>query len=260
MNAEPLKIGEQQTVDLKDCILLGKLVGTWGVKGWLKVFSYTRPRNNIGQYNRWLLVAPSPKTSSKKNHSQKQDGTSRAVSATSIAIKKCKEQGQNIVAHIDGVDYRDQAENLFGLEVYIEKSQLKPLQEGEFYWSDMLNCDVTNLQGESLGKVSSMMETGANDVLVVHQEKNNETIEHLIPYSDEIVLSVDVAAAAISVDWGIDFLVTEKDNKPRKKKQSKQERSEEIRLTKLAASSSKKTVKSKDGVNIKDQESSDSSS
>ena len=234
MNAEPLKIGEQQTVDLKDCILLGKLVGTWGVKGWLKVFSYTRPRNNIGQYKRWLLVAPSPKKSSKKNNVQKQDGISQVVTATSVSIKNCKEQAQNIVAHIDGINYRDEAEGIFGLEVYIEKSQLKPLTEGEFYWSDMIDCEVTNLQGESFGKVSSMMETGANDVLVVHQTLDNETIEHLIPYSDEIVLSVDVAEAAISVDWGLDYLVTEKNNTPRKKKQTKQERAEEIRLAKLA--------------------------
>ncbi len=242
MNAEPLKIGEQQTVDLKDCILLGKLVGTWGVKGWLKVFSYTRPRNNIGQYKRWLLVAHSPKKTPKRNPIQKQDGASQFVSATSVSIKNCKEQGQNIVANIDGINYRDEAESVFGLEIYIEKSQLKPLQEGEFYWSDMIGCEVSNLQGELLGNVSSMMETGANDVLVVHQVQDNETVEHLIPYSEEIVVSVDVAKAAISVDWGSDFLVTEKNDKPRKKKQSKQERSEEIRLAKLAAKDNDQSV------------------
>ncbi len=238
MNAEPLKIGEQESIDLKDCILLGKLVGVWGVKGWLKVFSYTRPRKGIGQYKRWLLVS-SPL---KKHSSQQHEHDSVSVQAISVPIKNCKEQGQNVVAQIEGVHFRDQAETLLGLEVYIEKTQLKPLKEGEFYWSDMIGSEVTNLQGEILGVVSTIMETGANDVLVVHQKQENEITEHLIPYSDEVVLSVNVSSSSITVDWGADYLVTEKEKNPKKKKQTKQERIEEVRLEKLAIDQ----VKSKD--------------
>jgi len=238
MNVEPLEIGEKISVDLTDCVQLGKLVGVWGVKGWLKVFSYTRPRKNINQYKRWLLV-PGPAKKRKKSTFQK----SQTIQAIAVSVKNCKEQGQNIVARIEGVDYRDQAENLLSLEVYIEKSQLKPLQKDEFYWSDMIGCDVVNIQNEALGIVTSIMETGANDVLVVQQnnqaqdalsqDAQNNLLEHLIPYSDDIVFSVDVENSLIRVDWGLDYLAQELDTSPRKKKQSKQERAEEVRLLKM---------------------------
>lgn len=233
VSTEPLKIGEQTSVDLKDCIHLGKLVGTWGVKGWLKVFSYTRPRKNIGQYKHWLLVH-SASNNRQHNKASSITNKAKAILATSVEIKKCKEQGQNIVALIDGINYRDQAESLFGLEVYIEKSQLKPLKQGEFYWSDMIGCEVVNTQAVVLGNVSSIMETGANDVLVVQQDGGQELIEHLIPYSDEIVLEVNVEKQSIQVEWGEDYLVQEQSKAPRKKKQTNQERAEEVRLQKLA--------------------------
>ena len=229
MSAEPLKVGDQESIDLKDCILLGKLVGVWGVKGWLKVFSYTRPRKGIGLYKRWLLV--NPPLQKKQN--------SANVQAMSVSIKNCKEQGQNIVAQIEGIDFRDQAEKLLGQEVYIQKTQLKPLKEGEFYWSDMIGSEVMNLQNELLVVVSSMIETGANVVLILHQNQGSEVVEHLIPYSDEIVRSVNVENSTIVVDWGVDYLVTEKSDVPKKKKQTKQERAEEVRLEKLAVDQAK---------------------
>ena len=239
MNAEPFKIGEKKSVDLDDCVQLGKLVGVWGVKGWLKVFSYTRPRKNIGQYKRWLLV---PTSSKKRNNATVKK--SQSLQAILVAIKNCKEQGQNIVANIEGIDYRDQAENLLGFEVYIEKSQLKPLNKGEFYWSDMIGCDVINTQNDALGKVTSIMETGANDVLVVQQDSQDQDtldnlLEHLVPYSDDIVLSVDIKNSLIQVDWGVDYLAQERDTTLHKKKQSKQKRAEEVRLQKLTAKDSK---------------------
>jgi len=208
MNTQQNIISEEKTVDLAECVLLGKLVGVWGVKGWLKVFSYTRPRQDIGQYKQWLLVTPAPAPLRKKK-SQSATAESKKVVAKVATVKKCKVQGQNIVATLADVQYRDQAEAIVGLEVYIEKSQLKPLPEGEFYWSDMLNCQVVNEQGEDFGTVDSMLETGANDVLVVHAEENGAKVERLIPYSPEIVLSLDINEKKIVVDWEADFLVTE---------------------------------------------------
>ena len=232
MSVEPLKIGEQTSVDLKDCIQLGKFIGVWGVKGWLKVFSYSRPRKNIGQYKRWLLV-PSA-ANNRSNKKQLSNLTNQLVDAIAVDIKNCKEQGQNIVACIDGIHFRDQAESLLGLEIYIQKSQLKPLHKGEYYWSDLIGCEVQNTQNIDFGRVTSIMETGANDVLVVQQEHAKELIEHLIPYSDDIVLSIDVENQSITIDWELDFLVQERSKNIRKKKQTKQERSEEVRLKKLA--------------------------
>lgn len=197
MNAEKRVNSETITADLNDCILLGKVVGVWGVKGWLKIFSYTRPRQDIGQYKTWLLVSPS---------------ISNKASAEAVvaSIKHCKEQGKNIVAKVQGVEYRDQAEACQGLQIYIDKAQLQPLPDGEFYWSDMLRCEVENTTGEDLGIVDSIIETGANDVLVVHQRTEKAVYERLIPYSVETVLSLDKATKKIVVNWDKDYLVTEK--------------------------------------------------
>ena len=225
VSTERFQVGEQQLVDLQNCILLGKLVGTWGVEGWLKVFSYTRPREKIGTYKEWLLV-PSKQLEKKKSSQLKQ------VSASVVTVRNCREQGQNIIAQIEGVHYKDQAEALFAYQVYINKNQLKPLQEGEHYWSDMIGCKVTNADNLTLGIVTSILETGANDVLVVHQNQHEELIEHLIPYSNDIILSVDSIEKAITVDWGVDYLMTEKNKNTRKKKYSKQQRVKEIRLKK----------------------------
>lgn len=229
MKIQPLNIGDQQTVDLRDCVLLGKVVGHWGIKGWLKVFSYTRPRQDIGNYDRWLLVPSSNSNKKRPAHARKTD----KVKATSVVIKNCRVQAQNIVANLEGVNYRDEAEKLFEQEIYVEKSQLKPLKKGEFYWSDMIGCTVTNTDGDVLGVVESMLETGANDVLIVHNNEGEELVEHLLPYSKDIVLEMDAQEKTMLVDWGVDFLVTEKSTEPKKPKMTKQERSEEIRLAKL---------------------------
>lgn len=216
MKTQALSIASQQLVDLQDCILLGKLVGVWGVKGWLKVFSYTRPRKDIGNYKHWLLVS----ASAQKKHS---NNKSAKISVQRVDIRHCREQGKSIVAQIDGVNDPDQGKAFFGYEIYIEKSQLKPLPKGEVYWSDMIGCDVANKEGDVLGVVDSMLETGANDVLIVHKIQQkidvpDEIIEHLIPYSAEIVLSVDAKQKKILVDWGVDYLVAEKNTQAKQSK------------------------------------------
>jgi len=199
---EQAVITEHKKVNTSDCILLGKFVGVWGVKGWLKVFSYTRPRQDIGSYKQWLLIPQ------KVNLSKQTE-----VSAALAEIKKCKEQGQNIVAKLESVDYRDQAQALIGMNICILREQLKDLPEGEFYWSEMLDCQVINQQGDDLGIVNSILETGANDVLVVHQQMaDGTTQERLIPYSMDTVLSLDIEQKQILVDWQTDYLVEEKQN------------------------------------------------
>ena len=132
------------------------------------------------------------------------------VETIPVELCNCKEQGKDIVAQLAGVQYRDQAEPFISMQIYIKKDQLLPLAEGEFYWTDMLQCEVTNTAGEQLGIVESIIETGANDVLVVHQQQGETVYERLIPYSTETVLSLDTVSKKITVDWDADYLVTEK--------------------------------------------------
>ena len=186
-----------------DTIELGKVVGVWGVKGWLKVFSYTRNREDIGQYAEWLLMPVNARPLSSD--------------CQSYAVKNCRVQGQSVVAQLEGVDDRDAAQALIGQKVFITTKQLPALPAGEYYWFELIGLDVVNAEGEALGVVTNMMETGANDVFVIKQEVEPELeqqaslqpIERLIPHIDEVVLEVDLEKNLLRVDWGADFLVTD---------------------------------------------------
>lgn len=178
-----------------DTVELGKIVGVWGVKGWLKVFSYTRDRKDIGQYDQWLLVP------------QRIESPLSASDWRSVKVENCRAQGQHIVAQLEGVDDRDQAHAMIGQKIFIERSQLPALPAGEYYWMQLIGLSVETAQGEQLGVVTSMLETGANDVFVVTDSPENENQERLIPHIDEVVVNVDLESKKLIVDWDKDFLI-----------------------------------------------------
>jgi len=166
-----------------ETLVIGKLNGAYGIKGWVKVYSYTSPKENILNYKPWYI---------------KLDGQWQEV-----AVLNGREQGKTIVAQLEGCNDRNLAESYQGLEVAIAKSQLPELDEGEFYWRDLIGLNVINQAGEQLGQVKKMMETGANDVLVVKSPGGEEL---LIPYVPEYsVINVDLSAGEILVDWESDY-------------------------------------------------------
>ena len=171
----------KNSLSKQDLIHVGKISGVFGVKGWVKLFSYTEPKDNILSYKNWVL---------KKNG---QDKTVKAIGG--------QVQGKAIVAQIDGINDRDQALNLMGWDVYISHEQLPTLAQNEYYWADLIGLDVENLEGFQLGKVDSLIETGANDVLVVKGER-----ELAVPFlQGQTVKSIDLAAGKMIVDWDADF-------------------------------------------------------
>lgn len=160
-------------------LIVGKLNGASGIKGWVKVYSYTDPKENILNYSPWYL---------------KLDGQWQQVS-----ILNGREQGKTVVAQLEGCNDRNTAESYRGVEIAIEESQLPQLEEGEYYWRDLIGLTVVNMAGEELGTVKKMMETGANDVLVVKTASKEEL---LIPYVPEYsVMKVDLESKQITVDW-----------------------------------------------------------
>lgn len=164
-------------------LIVGKLNGASGIKGWVKVYSYTDPKENILNYSPWYL---------------KLDGQWQQVS-----ILNGREQGKTVVAQLEGCNDRNTAESYRGVEIAIEESQLPQLEEGEYYWRDLVGLTVVNMAGEELGTVKKMMETGANDVLVV---KTTSKEELLIPYVPEYsVMKVDLESKQIMVDWELDY-------------------------------------------------------
>ena len=165
---------------------LGKIVGVWGVKGWVKLHSYTRHRAEIANYSTWYL----------------QGGKSKETVAYDVL--NCRQQGQGIVAQLEGIDSREQAMLLSGQRILVKESDLPELPKGEFYWQQLIGLQVSNLQGIEIGKISSILETGANDVLVIKSDTAGEE-DTLIPYTD-VVLEIDLERGSMLVDWDPDFL------------------------------------------------------
>lgn len=164
-----------------DYIEMGRISGLYGVRGWVKVYSYTEPRENILNYATW--------------HLRRQGGW------VLVQLAGGRGQGKGVVAHLKGYDDRDAAAALVGSTIAVRRSDLPATAEGEYYWSDLIGLKVVNLQGVELGTVVDLMETGANDVLVVKGER-----ERLIPYTPGIaVQSVDLAAKRLTVDWDPEF-------------------------------------------------------
>ena len=161
-------------------LLIGQINGLFGVQGWVKLFSYAHPRKNILSYQPWHI---------------KVDGV-----WTTLDIVKGREQGKTIVAQLKGVVDREDSRRYIGVELYIEKSQLPQLAQGEYYWDELTGLEVINNQGIILGTISYLVDTGANNVMVVNGKK-----EHWVPYIEPFLISIDMDKRQILVDWDEDF-------------------------------------------------------
>ena len=162
-------------------VILGKIAGVYGVRGWVKVFSETKPKENIFSYTPWQI---------------KIDGQWQ-----NVKVIEGKPHGKGLVAHLESYDDRDLARKLVGAEIAIDKAQLPAPAEGEYYWADLVGLKVITLDGQALGQVDQLFETGANDVLVVKGDR-----ERLIPFvQGQYIREVDMAAGVIRVDWDPEF-------------------------------------------------------
>ncbi|MDH5785622.1 MAG: ribosome maturation factor RimM [Chromatiales bacterium] len=166
----------------KGYIVVGRINGLHGVRGWVKVFSHTQPRENILSYRTWYL--------------------SRGGQWVATRVVNGRQQGKGIVAQLEGCDDRDAATALMESVVAIRREQLADTAPGEYYWADLQGLRVINAGGVELGVVDHLLETGANDVLVVHDDGT----ERLIPYvMGQFVLEVKLGEGTIRVDWDPDF-------------------------------------------------------
>jgi 16S rRNA processing protein RimM len=160
-------------------IALGYISAVHGIKGWVKVSSWTRPMEAILQYQPWLL------------------GEDRKP----VTIVDGRKQGKGIAALLPGFEDREQAVSLVGLQIFVGRDQLPETDEDEYYWSDLEGLEVKTTNGELLGRVERLMETGANDVLVIRGNR-----EHLVPFiQGQYVTSVDLEDGTIEVDWDPEF-------------------------------------------------------
>jgi len=167
-------------------VTLGRIAGVYGVKGWVKVQSFTRPPENILDYPQWYIAT------SQGFESKLLEG--RLHSGTLIA---------SISGH-DGarIDDREVAAGLIGAEVQVERTKLPKAEEGTWYWTDLVGLEVESTRGEKLGCVTAMTDNGAQDVLVIGEGGERRLIPFVI---GPIVQSVEVASGRIVVDWSPDW-------------------------------------------------------
>jgi 16S rRNA processing protein RimM len=158
-------------------VILGRIVGLFGVRGWIKVYSYTEPREAVLDYRDWLLG---------------RDGDWQRVE-----LAEGKRHGKAVIARLEGIDDRDAAAELIGSDIGVDRDALPEPEEGHYYWADLEGLAVVHRDGTELGRVACLLATGANDVLVV-----DGPVERLIPFvPGTVILDVDLAAGVIHVDW-----------------------------------------------------------
>lgn len=156
---------------------MGRITGLFGVRGWVKVFSYTEPREAVLNYKSWLL---------------RKQGEWQAAT-----VAEGKRHGKGVIVRVEGFDDRDRSAELIGSEIGIWRSAMPEAGEGQFYWSDLEGLRVVRKDGSEVGTVGYLLETGAHDVMVVQGEK-----ECLIPFVlNEVIIDVDLDAGLITVDW-----------------------------------------------------------
>ena len=161
-------------------VVLGRIIGPYGTCGWLKVRSSTEPPENILRYEPWQVE--------------------RGGHWTEVGVVDGRVYRHSVLVRLEGCRDREEAGCYRGCEIAVERSQLPDTEDGEFYWTDLIGLRVITTHGPFLGRIERMMETGANDVMVVQGG-----MEHLIPFLPEtVVKSVDMGRGVIVVDWNPD--------------------------------------------------------
>jgi len=159
---------------------MGRIAAPFGVKGWLKVQTFTAAADGLLSYRKWWIGSGS-------------DWQERAVAEARV-------QGPGLVALLAGCADRDAAARLRGRQIAVPRAALPAPQQNEYYWADLIGLSVVNGAGQAFGRVARVMETGANDVLVVAGER-----ERLIPFIADVIGGVDLEAGVVRVNWDADF-------------------------------------------------------
>ncbi|MAW23791.1 MAG: ribosome maturation factor RimM [Cellvibrionales bacterium TMED47] len=170
-------------------LIVGRISAVFGVRGWVKVMSFTEQTSKIFDYQPWLV-----------------DKEGRLES---IQVDEWKNHGDGLVVRFKGIDDRDVARSWCLKDIRVDAALLPELSDSEFYWHQLENLVVYNHfedTEERLGVVTSLLETGANDVIVVKGDVESIDLrERLIPYSKQYVLKIDLGAQRIDVTWDPDF-------------------------------------------------------
>lgn len=171
---------------MSELIIMGRIVAPYGIYGWVKIQPETEVLDGLLDYPVWWLGR---EEGVKKRPWQKFSVESAKVHTNSLLVK------------LQGINDRDAALALKGQHIAIPREELPELEDGEFYHADLIGLEVANLQQVAFGKIVDVIQTGANDVLVVRENEH----ERLIPFIDQVVLDVNLANKRMTVDWDAEF-------------------------------------------------------
>jgi 16S rRNA processing protein RimM len=170
--------------------VVGYIAGAYGLQGWVRIRPYSAEADALTHAKTWWLGDPE-----------------QPQLLRDVDMMQAKQHSGDVVARLVGVADRNAAEALKGAVVQISRKHFPSLSKDEYYWVDLIGMQVVNLQGESLGVVDSLMDNGAHPILRVHAPGEPEAAlrEMLIPFVDNFVKQVDMAAKTVTVDWGLDY-------------------------------------------------------
>jgi 16S rRNA processing protein RimM len=175
-----------------DAIEVGRIADAWGVKGWFKVLPHSADPQALFSSTRWYLQ-PSER------------GPQAFAGTVLLRVRETKEHSDALVARADAVTDRSAAELLKGARIFIPRSSFPSAGSDEYYWVDLIGLEVVNREGVALGRVTELLSTGPQTVLVVGYEAEGKAQERMIPFVAAYVDQVDQAARRILVDWQADY-------------------------------------------------------
>ena len=189
-----------------DAVEVAKIGEAWGIKGGFKVLPFSGDPQALFGTKRWFLrpaeaqpgalVRPGAAAASAKTVAAK------LAKPCAVKVKQAREQGDVVVVTAEGVDDRNQAEALRGARIFVSRSSFPTPDEDEFYWIDLIGLTVVNREGQVLGVVADLLETGPHCVLRCVDEQK---VERLIPFVSAYIDKVNMAERQIIADWGLDF-------------------------------------------------------
>ena len=162
-------------------VVMGHVVSAFGVRGWLKIRPFTERPGSLLEHRTWWVG---------------KDG----IDWRPMVLEEGNVNGVVVVAKLAGIESPEAAARFRQYDIAVDRCDLPPHQEGEYYWSDLIGLDVVNTAGESLGCVDHLMDNGAQSVLVLKGDR-----ERLIPFVPQFVIDVDLARRLITLDWGLDY-------------------------------------------------------
>jgi 16S rRNA processing protein RimM len=165
-------------------VSMGRVTAPFGIHGWFKIYALTAPATNLCDYPVWWLG---------------RDGDWHETQ-----VLAARPHGNTLIAQVAGIENREAAAALRGTTIAVPRAQLPAAADNEFYWADLIGLKVVNVQQHEFGRVARIVQTGANDVLVVTAADAHGS-ETLIPFIADAIRQIDLAAGVIRVDWGKDY-------------------------------------------------------